>query len=361
MTPTIENPSWGEKRDGAHVGSIADNSAVDLYTLKDEGIEVEVISYGARIVSIRTPDLYGKIANVVLGYSHLGSYIADQASYLGAAVRRYANRIASGRFSIGRSQLSSLNEQPRQYTLHGGISGFDRRVWSAQPFSSGVDLALESEHGDQGFPGNLRVRVRYSILPNALRIDYFSSTDQTTVVNLTNHTYFNLSGCSDTTILEDKLTIAADQFTPIDSLLIPTGKLCPVEGTPFDFHSPSVIGARIDSDHEQLKFADGYDHNFVLNGSRGELRTVARLSNPRSGRTVTVSTTEPGLHLYTGNFLDGTRYGEAQEGHRRRSGLCMETQHFPDSPHHPNFPSTELHPGQAGRSTTLFEFSAIRQ
>lgn len=359
MTSTIEGPNRSERTGYASVGSIADNSAVDLYTLNDEGIEVEVMSYGARIVSIRTPDRYGNIANVVLSYSALDSYVADQSSYLGAVVGRYANRIASGRFSIGNHSYQAATNNHGN-TLHGGTSGFDRRVWSAHQFSSGVEMALESADGDQGFPGNLSVRVRYSISPSALRIDYFSSTDQTTIVNLTNHAYFNLSGRSNTTILDDELTIAADQFTPIDSLLIPTGELCSVDGTLFDFRSPTVIGARIELDLEQMQFAGGYDHNFVLNGATGELRTVARVHCAASGRSLSVFTTEPGLQFYTGNFLDGTRYGEAQEGHGRRSGLCMETQHFPDSPNHPNFPSTQLLPGQLRHSTTIFAFSVDR-
>lgn len=296
------------------------------------------------------------MANVILSYSGLDSYVADQASYLGAVVGRYANRIASGRFSIGEHSYQAATNNHGN-TLHGGVVGFDRRVWSAQPFSSGVDLILVSEDGDQGFPGNLTVRVRYSISANVLQIDYFSSTDQATIVNLTNHAYFNLSGRRDATILDDELAIAADRFTPINSHLIPTGALFPVEDTPLDFRSKTVIGARISSNHEQMEWAAGYDHNFVLNGTSGELRTAARLHNPASGRTLTISTTEPGLQFYTGNLLDGKPYGRAQEGHGRRTGLCLETQHFPDSPNHPSFPSTELRPGCVRRSTTIFRFS----
>lgn len=209
-----------------------------------------------------------------------------------------------------------------------------------------------------GFRGNLTVRIRYTISANALRIDYFCSTDQTTVVNLTNHTYFNLSGRSDSTILDDDLTIAAERFTPVNSDLIPNGTLSPVEGTPFDFRSKTVIGDRIDSRHEQLEIAGGYDHNFVLNGAAGDLRTVARLHCPASGRTLRVSTTEPGLQFYTGHLLDKQRQGKALEGHGRHAGLCLETQHFPDSPNHPRFPSTVLRPGRVRRSTTIFDFSA---
>jgi aldose 1-epimerase len=356
MMTAIEGLSWTEKRGGTGVGTIADGSAVDLYMLKDSGVEATIITYGARIVSIRTPDRFGNMANVILSYSGLDSYVADQSTYLGAVVGRYANRIASGRFSIGdRSYQAATNNHGN--TLHGGAVGFDRRVWSAQPLSSGVDLTLMSEDGDQGFPGNLTVRVRYSISVNVLRIDYFSSSDRATIVNLTNHAYFNLSGRSDATILDDELAIAADRFTPINSRLIPTGALSPVEDTPLDFRSKAVIGARIGSYHEQMELAGGYDHNFVLNGTIGELRAVARLHNPASGRTLTVSTTKPGLQFYTGNSLDSKPYGKAQEGHGRRTGLCLETQYFPDSPNHPNFPSTELRPGHVRRSTTIFEFS----
>jgi aldose 1-epimerase len=356
MMTAIESLSWTEKREGTSVGTIADGSAVDLYMLKDSGIEATIITYGARIVSIRTPDRFGNMANVILSYSGLDSYVADQSSYLGAIVGRYANRITSGQFSIGdRSYQAATNNHGN--TLHGGAVGFDRRVWSAQPFTSGVDLTLMSEDGDQGFPGNLTVRVRYTISVNTLRIDYISSSDRATIVNLTNHAYFNLSGRSEATILDDELAIAADRFTPINSRLIPTGALSPVEGTPFDFRTKNAIGARIDSGHEQLEFAGGYDHNFVLSGISGELRAVAHLRNAASGRTLTVSTTEPGLQLYTDNFLDNERFGKAKEGHGRRSGLCLETQHFPDSPNHPTFPSTELRPGHVRRSTTIFEFS----
>jgi aldose 1-epimerase len=355
MMTAIQDP-WTKKNSGAKVGLTADGTPVHLYVLRDDGIEVAIMNYGARIVSIRTPDRYGNSADVVLNYSSLDGYVTDRSSYLGAVVGRYANRIAEGRFSIdGRTFQTTINNGANM--LHGGSDGFDRRVWAAQPFSAGVELTLKSEDGDQGFPGNLTVRIRYTVMPRALRIDYSFTTDRTTAVNLTNHAYFNLSGRPGTSILGDELAIAADCYTPIDSRLIPVGSLLPVDNTPFDFRSSTVIGSRIESDDRQLELAGGYDHNFVLAGEAGELRKVAHLHNPDSGRTLTVSTTEPGLQFYTGNFLDGTAYGAAQERHGRRTGLCLETQHFPDSPNHPNFPSTELRPGQIGRSTTIFEFS----
>jgi aldose 1-epimerase len=356
MKTAVEGPSRTDKRSGTNAGIALDGSTVDFCTLQDKGIETTIMTYGARLVSIQTPDRYGRMANVILSYPSVNGYIADRSSYLGAIVGRYANRIASGMFSIdGYSYQASINNGSN--TLHGGINGFDQRVWVAHPFSSGVELTLVSEDGDQGFPGNLEIRVRYSVSANALRIDYFFATDKTTIVNVTNHAYFNLSGHNGATILEDELTIAADSFTPIDSSMIPTGALLSVEGTPFDFRSRTAIGARIDDDDEQLKLANGYDHNFVLNGASGELRAVAHLHNPASGRTLTVSTTEPGLQFYTGNFLDSKPGGNTKKGHGRRTGLCLETQHFPDSPNHAHFPSTELRPGQIGRSTTIFEFS----
>jgi aldose 1-epimerase len=345
-----------ERAGGTKVGSTPDGSVVDLYVLKHDGIDAAIMTYGARLTSLRTPDRYGKMEDVILNYSVLDSYLADRSCYLGAIVGRYANRIASGRIAVGdRTYQAVTNDQGN--ALHGGKVGFDQQLWSARPLCSGVELALTSPDGDQGFPGNLTVRVRYTISANALRIDYFCSTDQTTVVNLTNQTYFNLSGRSDTTILDDELTVSAERFTPVNSALIPTGILSPVEGTPFDFRSKAVIGARIGGRHEQLEIAGGYDHNFVLNGTAGELRTVARLHSPASGRTLRVSTTEPGLQFYTGHLLDNQQYGKALEGHGRHAGLCLETQHFPDSPNHPSFPSTALRPGRVGRSTTIFEFS----
>ena len=356
MATALMSSNWTERRGGIKVGSTPDGSVVDLYVLEHEGIDAAIMTYGARLTSLRTPDRYGKMEDVILKYSVLDSYLADRSCHLGAIVGRYANRIASGRISVGNRTYQAVTNEHGN-ALNGGKVGFDQQVWSARPFYSGVELTLTSPDGDQGFPGNLTVRVRYTISANALRIDYVCSTDQTTVVNLTNHTYFNLSGRSDTSILDDELTISADRFTPINSALIPIGTMSPVEGTPFDFRSKAVIGARIGDRHRQLKIAGGYDHNFVLNGVAGGLRPVSRLHSPVSGRTLRVSTTEPGLQFNTGHLLDNQRYGKALEGHGRYSGLCLETQHFPDSPNHPTFPSTELRPGCVRRSTTILEFS----
>jgi len=356
MATALTSSYWREEKGDTKVGSTPDGSVVDVYALEHKGIDAAIMTYGARLTSLRVPDRYGNMEDVILRYSILDSYFADRSCYLGAIVGRYANRIASGQFCVGDHTYQTVTNDYGN-ALHGGQVGFDKQLWSARPFRSGVELTLISPDGDQGFPGNLTVRVRYTISANALRIDYYCWTDKTTVVNLTNHTYFNLSGHSNSDVLDDELTISADRFTPVNSDLIPTGVVCPVEGTPFDFRSKAVIGHRIESDHEQLEIAGGYDHNFVLNGTAGELRTVARLHNPTSGRTLRVSTTEPGLQFYAGHLLDCQRYGKALEGHGRHAGLCLETQHFPDSPNHPSFPSTELRPGQVGHSTTIFEFS----
>src|ERR1700733_13678962 len=356
MATALMNSNWTERTCGMKVGTTGDGSVVDLYVLEHEGIDAAIMTYGARLTSLRTPDRYGNMEDVILKYSVLDSYASDRSCYLGAIVGRYANRIASGRICLGDRTYQAVTND-NGHALHGGEVGFDQQIWSARPLRSGVELTLTSPDGDQGFPGNLTVRVRYTVLANALRIDYFFSTDQTTVVNLTNQTCFNLSGCSDTSILDDELTISADRFTPVNSDLVPTGSLSPVEGTPFDFRSKTVIGDRLGACHEQLEVAGGYDHNFVLNGAAGNLRTVARLHSPATGRTLRVSTTEPGLQFYTGHLLDNQRCGKALEGHGRHAGLCLATQHFPDSPNHPSFPSTELQPGRVGRSTTIFEFS----
>ncbi|WP_433971612.1 aldose epimerase family protein [Tunturiibacter lichenicola] len=337
-------------------GTAPDGTAVDLYTLKSEGIEASIMTYGARVVSIKTPDRDGKVANVVLGYSALDGYVADKSTYFGAIVGRYGNRIAFGKFSIDGHQYQ-VPTNNNANSLHGGTVGFDRLVWQGKAITDGVEMTLVSKDGDQGYPGTLTVHVRYTVHHGALRIDYVESTDKPTVVNLTNHSYFNLAGDGTSTILNDEVMLPADKYTPVDAGLIPTGVLAPVEGTPFDFRKATAIGARIHDDNEQLKIAGGYDHNWVLRGNNGEVKTAARVYDSNSGRVLTVTTTEPGVQFYTGNFLDGTKYGAVQEGHAKNTGLCLETQHFPDSPNHPAFPTTELKPGEMRHSTTTFTFS----
>jgi aldose 1-epimerase len=339
----------------AAFGNTSDGTAVDIYTLKTQGIEAQVMTYGARVVSLKTPDRDGKMANVVLGYSALDGYLADK-SYLGAIVGRYGNRIGLGKFTIdGHQYQVPTNDGPN--SLHGGTVGFDKRVWTAHEVADGVELTLVSKDGDQGYPGTLTAHVRYTVHHGALRIDYSVSTDKATVVNLTNHSYFNLSGDGSKTILNDVLTIPADKFTPVDAGLIPTGELAPVEGTPFDFRKPTVIGSRINDDNVQLKQGLGYDLNWVLRGKNGEVKTAAQVYDPVSGRVMTVTTTEPGVQFYSGNHLDGTKAGKAQEGHAKNTALCLETQHYPDSPNHPSFPTTELKPGEVKHSTTTFTFT----
>ena len=337
-------------------GKTPDGATVDLYTLKGDGIEAQVMTFGARVVSIKTADRDGKMANVVLGYSALDGYLDDKSTYFGAIVGRYGNRIASGKFSLDGHQYE-IPTNDHGNALHGGTVGFDRMIWQARSIADGVEMTLVSKDGDQGFPGTLTVHVRYTVHHGALRIDYNATTDKDTVVNLTNHSYFNLAGDEQGTILHDELTIPADDFTPVNSLLIPTGVLAPVEETPFDFRKATVIGERIDADNEQLEVAGGYDHNWVLRGKNGETKTAARVYDPVSGRVLTVTTTQPGVQFYTGNFLDDKKYGTAQEGHVKHAALCLETQHFPDSPNHPAFPTTELKPGETLHSTTTFTFS----
>jgi aldose 1-epimerase len=339
----------------AAFGNTPDGTAVDIYTLKAEGIEAQVMTYGARVVSIKTPDRDGKMTKIVLGYSALDGYLEDK-SYLGAIVGRYGNRIAFGKFSIdGQEHQVTINDGPN--SLHGGKVGFDKLIWKAREVADGVEMTLVSKDGDQGYPGTLTAHVRYTVHHGALRIDYNMSTDKPTVVNLTNHSYFNLSGDSKKTILDDVLTLPADKFTPVDAGLIPTGELAAVEGTPFDFRKATVIGSRINEDNQQLKYGLGYDLNWVLRGENGVVKTAGQVYDPISGRVMTVTTTEPGVQFYSGNHLDGTKAGKAQEGFEKNTALCLETQHFPDSPNHPSFPSTVLRPGETRHSTTTFTFT----
>lgn len=341
-------------------GKTPDGEEVFLYTLKSpSGMEAKITTYGARVVSLKTKDRQGKFGDVVLGFDDLASYTAKNDPYFGAIVGRYGNRIGKATFTLdGKQYHIPANEPPN--ALHGGTTGFDRRIWQAKEVSSANGPALElhylSPDGEMGFPGNLNVTVRYTLLSDALRIDYTATTDKDTVLNLTNHSYFNLAGAGSPTVLDHKIMIAADKFTPVNSTLIPTGVIENVAGTPFDFRKLTTIGSRINDNNEQLKFGKGYDQNFVLN-HRGDLKAVAvRVEEPSSGRVMEVFTTQPGVQFYTGNFLDGTIHGIGG-AYRHRSALCLETQHFPDSPNHPNFPSTELRPGQVYRNTTIYRFS----
>ena len=352
----IKRERWGVLKDGADIW---------LYTLvNDSGMRAQISTYGGTIVSLWVPDRYGEPGDVVLGFDTLAEYV-DHSPYFGCVVGRYANRIARGRFTLdGVTYQLACNDGPNH--LHGGEVGFDKCVWSSSVRESDqgepvLDLSLTSPDGDQGYPGTLRVRVSYTLTDaNALRIDYEATTDAPTILNLTNHSYFNLSAGQQATVLDYELRLDADRYTPVDDTLIPTGELAPVAGTPLDFRSPRLIGARIEADHPQMRIAGGYDHNFVINGAAGTLRLAARVVDPTSGRVMTVRTTEPGVQLYSANFLPleglpgkrGLTYGP-------RAALCLETQHFPDSPNKPHFPSVILRPGAKFRSTTVYAFGTL--
>ncbi len=337
-------------------GHTAEGTPVDLYSLADGKLEVRIITYGGIIVSLRAPDRNGKLDDVVLGCNSVEQYEA-QTAHFGGIVGRYANRIAHGRFQLD-GQTYSTPKNDGDNTLHGGIRGFDKVVWAAKEIKDGIELSHVSKDGDQGFPGTLTTTVRYTLSGNALRIEYSATTDKDTVLNLTNHSYFNLAGQGKGDILGHVLKIDASRMTPVDASLIPTGELKPVEGTPFDFRTPHTIGERIDADDAQLRLGHGYDHNFVLDHAPGQLAEAAEVYEPTTGRILRVLTTEPGVQLYTGNFLDGSITGKEGRVYKRRFALCLETQHFPDSPNHPSFPSTELKPGETFHSVTLLEFSA---
>ena len=342
-------------------GTTAEGRQVERFTLtSSSGITITVLSFGGAIQSILTPDRTGTLADVTLGYDTLAEYERDK-SYLGSLVGRYANRIRAGRFSLdGRDYTLAQNAGGNH--LHGGKRGFNKAVWTVEPFQDGADVGVVLEHlspdGDEGYPGMLRVRVSYRLTANAeLQIDFLATTDAATPVNLTQHAYFNLAGTGAGDILGHELELNASRFTPVDATLIPTGELRSVRGTPFDFSTAETIGSRIEADDEQLRLAGGYDHNFVLDRrGTGELALAARLTDPVSGRGIDIHTTEPGIQFYTGNFLDGTVAGKGGIPHRYRSGLALETQHFPNSPNEPSFPSTILRPGAEHRSRTVYHF-----
>ena len=339
-------------------GKTADGHAVELYTLTNaNGMKADIMTYGGTVVSLTAPDRTGKFGDVILGMDDVGAYEKGTA-YFGALIGRYGNRIGKAQFALdGKTYKLPANDNGN--TLHGGTRGFDKHVWTAKPGTgSELELTYVSKDGEEGFPGTLTSKVVYSLTDkNELKIDYSATTDKTTVVNLTNHTYFNLAGPGEGTILNHEVAINASRFTPVDSGLIPTGELRQVKGTPFDFHNPTAIGARIDQNDEQLKFGKGYDHNWVLDKGAGGLTGAAIVHEPKSGRVMEVWTTEPGLQFYTGNFLDGSLKGKGKS-FPHRGAFCMETQHYPDSPNKSSFPSTTLKPGQTYKTTTIYRFSA---
>jgi aldose 1-epimerase len=345
----------------AKYGVMPDGTAIESFTFSNgRGIEIQAISYGGIITSLRAPDRQGRPGDIVLGYDSLEGYLRDNSPYFGAIIGRYANRIAKGRFELGgvAYQLAT-NNGPNH--LHGGDKGFDKVAWRGEPIQTasevGVAFTRTSPDGEEGYPGTVRVRVAYTLTGrDELRVTYEATSDKPTPINLTQHSYFNLSGDASRDILSHELAIEADRYTPVDATLIPTGQLAAVERTPFDFRKPTAIGARIAADHPQLAAGGGYDHNFVLNRSGAGLSPAAVLRDPATGRTVTIATTEPGMQFYSGNFLDGRITGKSGRVYRHRFGLCLETQHFPDSPNQPEFPSTILAPGQTYRSETVFAF-----
>ncbi|MGA8272261.1 MAG: aldose epimerase family protein [Candidatus Sulfotelmatobacter sp.] len=340
-------------------GKMPDGTPVEIFTLSDGAYEARVATYGGILVSLKTPDRNGKPADVVLGFDNVDGYVANfngaADAFFGAIIGRYANRIAHGSFVLDDNKYT-LPLNNGENTLHGGPHGFNNVVWKAKPVADGVELTYLSKDGEAGFPGNLTAVVRYTLLKGDLRIEYSATTDKDTVVNLTNHSYFNLAGQGD--ILNHQLTLHASRYTPVDAGLIPTGELKSVESTPFDFRKATAVGARIDANDEQLHLGHGYDHNWVLDNSGGKLAEAAEVYDPASGRVLKVLTDQPGIQFYSGNFLDGTIKGKGGKPDEHRAALCLETQHFPDSPNHPDFPTTELKAGQRYHTVTVFSFSA---
>jgi aldose 1-epimerase len=344
-------------------GSVEGNP-VDLYTLTNaHGLEARVTNFGGAIVSLRVPDKKGQFADVVLGFDKVDDYTTNEPNF-GVIIGRYGNRIGKARFTLdGKEYKLAANNGPN--TLHGGIKGFSKAIWKAEPFQSskGTGLAFTyiSKDGEEGFPGNLKTKVTYTLTDkDELIFDYEATTDKATPVNLTQHSYFNLKGEGQGGILGHELMLNADRFTPVDENMIPTGELRSVKGTPFDFTKPTAIGARINSDDEQIKLGRGYDHNFVINRKDSKLTLAARVHEPETGRVLEVYTTEPGVQFYSGNFLNGKLVGKNGHAYQQRDGFALETQHYPDSPNHPEFPSTILRPGKTFRSETVLKFSVTK-
>jgi aldose 1-epimerase len=333
---------------------------VDLYFLKNKNeMKAAITNFGGRVVSLWVPDKNGTLTDVILGYDSLAPYQEPDDPYFGALIGRYGNRIGKASFKLNDTTYK-LDVNNGANTLHGGRTGFHKRVWDAnQTNDHTLELTYVSKDGEEGYPGNLTVKVVYTLTDdNELKIEYNATTDKTTVLNLTNHSYFNLNGEGSGTVNNHLVTIDANRYTPVDTGLIPTGKLVPVAGTPFDFRKPMAIGSRIDANDEQLKNGKGYDHNFVLNNSSKTLHHAATVVGDKSGIQMDVLTTEPGLQFYGGNFLNNKEIGKGGKVYDFRTAFCMETQHFPDSPNQPSFPSTVLKPGDTYKSTTVYKFSA---
>ncbi|WP_020527436.1 aldose epimerase family protein [Flexithrix dorotheae] len=335
---------------------------INLYTLKnDNGLSVSITNYGGIVVSLFVPDKNGTAEDITLGFDKLDQYIENNDPYMGAIIGRFGNRIANGKFQINGIDYNFPKNNGKN-TLHGGLKGFDKVIWEVEELDSrndytGIKLSYLSKDMEEGFPGNLKVEVVYSLNnENEFKIEYFAETDKNTHCNLTNHAYFNLKGAGNGNILDHKITIKADNFTPVNENMIPLGTLQRVSSTPFDFREPMKIGERIEEDHQQLKLGTGYDHNFVIKNSGEEISLAAEVEEPISGRLMEVYTSEPGIQFYTGNFLGGIK-GKKHKIYEDRFGFCLETQHFPDSPNQPSFPSTLLEPGEKYESTTIYKFS----
>ncbi|MEU0810842.1 aldose epimerase family protein [Streptomyces sp. NPDC005970] len=344
-----------------HFGTLADGTKVDRWTIENGRTRLSVLTYGGIVQSLEIPDRHGRMANVSLGFADLDSYVAG-SPYFGALIGRYGNRIANGKFTLdGHAYQLPVNDGPN--SLHGGDKGFDKRVWSIEPFEGGGNVGLTlrrvSPDGEMGYPGKLTVRVDYTLTSEGdWHIDYEATTDKPTVVNLTNHTYYNLGGEGTGSIYDHRLQIAASRYTPVNKTLIPTGELAKVAGTPFDFRRSKAVGRDIREAHQQVLYGQGIDHNFVLDkGITSRPEHIVTVSEPESGRVMRIATTEPGVQFYTGNFLVGTLAGTSGQVYRQGDGFCLETQHFPDSPNQAGFPSTVLRPGQTYRSTTVHSFS----
>ncbi|MFD2570849.1 aldose epimerase family protein [Spirosoma soli] len=364
LTSCSSNKEEGDQKAGienASFGTLADGQKADLYTLRNgAGMEAKITNYGGIVVSLTAPDKNGKFEDVTLGFDSLAAYEKGNP-FFGALVGRYGNRIAKGKFTLDGKQYTLATNNMGNH-LHGGLKGFDKVLWTATPVDGeepALKLAYTSKDGEEGYPGNLSVEVTYTLQKdNSLKIDYKATTDKATVVNLTNHSYFNLTaGKND--ILGHEVTINANRFVPVDKTLIPTGELKPVTGTPFDFTKPTTVGARInDSTDTQIKYGLGYDHCWVFTDTSNKLKPAATVFEPTSGRVMEVMTTEPAVQFYTGNFLDGTLTGKGGVVYKKRTGLCLETEHYPDSPNQPKFPTTTLKPGETYQTTTVYKFSA---
>lgn len=365
MTTSCTSEKSGESPKGgiqkSVFGTLPDGRSADLYTLTNEsGMTARITNYGGILVSLSAPDKDGAYENVTLGFDSLATYVKGNP-FFGALVGRYGNRIAKGKFTLDGKEYTLVTNNMGNH-LHGGTVGFDKVLWTATPkegAAPALTLTYTAKDGEEGYPGNLAVSVTYTLeKDNALRIDYEATTDKPTVVNLTNHTYFNLTGGLKRDILDHIVTLNADRFVPVDQTLIPTGTLQPVAGTPFDFRKPTVVGSRInDSSDVQIKYGLGYDHCWVFGDTTAALKDAATVLEPTSGRVMTVKTTEPAVQFYTGNFLDGSLTGPGGVVYAKRSGFCLETEHYPDSPNQPNFPTTVLRPGQTYKTTTVYQFS----